>query len=149
MNDVDLSDVERETVVGKRPSHVPHYYGDNVRRLFFAIAIITVFTLPFFKDFIHFPVIYYIVAMIFLSLIAGFTNPLHRWVGVLNVVISIYGIYFFESEAISAYKVYSTEIWYFWTNQLLAFLFLTALYYAAKTERGKWFRRRFNSNKNR
>ncbi|MBI4085473.1 MAG: hypothetical protein HY432_03160 [Candidatus Liptonbacteria bacterium] len=138
------SDTGREAGVWKRPHHLLHYYGDNVRKIFFAIAVITLITLPFFKDFIRTPVSNYIVAMIFLGLVAGFTNPEHRWVALLNVVISIYGILFFELEAISAFGFYEQQIWYFWTNQLLAFLFLTALYYSAKTERGKWFRKMGN-----
>lgn len=117
-----------------------HYYGDNVRRLFVANAIITLITLPFFRDFVHAPVISYIMAMIFLCLVAGFTNPTHRWVGIMDLAISVYGIWFFESEAISAANFYDTQFWYFWTNQLIALLFLAALYYSSKTERGKWFR---------
>ena len=143
MNDSDgnISDTGHDEI-GRRPRHPLHYYGDNVRKLFVAVAIITLLTLPFFRDFVHVPVMYYVTAMIFLCLVAGFTNPTHRWVVILNVAISVYGILFFESEAISAYGFYDTQIWYFWTNQLLALLFLTSLYYAAKTERGHWFRRR-------
>ena len=142
----DISDTGHELGIGRRPGHPAHYYGDKVRKLFVSVAIITLLTLPFFKDFIHVPVMNYIAAMIFLCLVAGFTNPTHRWVIVMNVIISVYGILFFESEAISAYGVYDTQIWYFWTNQLLALLSLTSLYYAAKTERGAWFRRRVPHN---
>ncbi|MEK7546736.1 MAG: hypothetical protein AAB536_00940 [Patescibacteria group bacterium] len=148
MNDFDgdISDSEQENRHGKRATHPQHYYGDNVRKLFVAGALIMLVTLPFFKDFISVPVSYYIMAMIFLGLVAGFTNPRHRWVVIFNVAISIYAIFFFESEAISAFDFYQREIWYFWTNQLLAFIFLMSLYYAAKTERGAWFRHRRHEN---
>lgn len=146
MNDSNdnISDTEQEFGIGKKPIHPLHYYGDNVRKLFVAVAIITLVTLPFFGNFVRVPVMHYITAMIFLCLIAGFTNPNHRWVVVLNVAVSVYGILFFESEAISAYGFYDTQIWYFWINQLLALLFLASLYYAAKTERGTWFKRRIH-----
>ncbi len=139
----DISDADRGSEMKRRPPRLAHYYGDSVRKLFVAVAAITIITLPFFRDFIHIPAFYYVVAMTLLLIVAGFTNPDHRWVGIMDMAISIYGIYFFESEALSAYGFYSTEIWYFWTNQLIAFLFVIALYYSAKTERGKWFRNLF------
>jgi len=142
--DPDISDTEHEARFGTRKIHPLHYYGDNVRKLFIAGAIVMLVALPFFQDYIHVPVFYYILGMIILGLVAGFTNPAQRWVVVLNLAISIFAIYFFESEAVPAFKNCGTEkwTWYFWTNQLLAVIFLASLYYAAKTERGAWFKMR-------
>ncbi len=140
--DGDISDVERETAVSRKPLRPQHYYGDNVRRLFITGIIIMLISLPFFGDYIRFSAFYYVLGMIFLGLVAGFTNPLDRWVVILNLVISILAMYFFESETIAAFKTCDTEVgkWYFLTNQLQAVIFLAALYYAAKTERGVWLR---------
>ena len=142
--DGDISDVERERGISKRPLYPAHYYGDNVRRLFITGVIIMLITLPFFGDYIRFSAFYYVLGMIFLGLVAGFTNPLDRWVVILNLVIAVLAMYFFESETIAAFKTCGTNMgkWYFLTNQLLAIIFLSALYYAAKTERGEWYRRR-------
>lgn len=149
MNDYgDISDVERETALSRRPLRPSHYYGDNVRRLFIAGVIIMLISLPFFGDYIRFSAFYYVLGMIFLGLVAGFTNPLNRWVVILNLAISVFAMYFFESETIVAFKTCGTDIgkWYFLTNQLLAVVFLAALYYAAKTERGEWFRNKRRNN---
>ena len=141
--DPDISDAEHDARYGKKRVVFPvHYYGDNVRKLFFAGAIIMLIMLPSFQGLISVPDLYYIVGMIILGLVAGFTNPAQRWVVVLNLLISVYAIDFFESEAISAFKNYGEGKWtlYFIANQVLALIFLASLYYSAKTERGKWLR---------
>ncbi len=140
--DGDISDVESERTLGKRTLRPAHYYGDDVRRFFIAGVIIMLISLPFFGDFIRFPAFYYVLGMIFIGLVAGFTNPLNRWVVVLNLLIAVFSLYFFESETIAAFKSCDTDKgkWYFLINQLLAVISLAALYYAAKTERGEWFR---------
>lgn len=142
MNDYepDISGVGREARFGRKNMFPSHYYGDNVRKLFVAGAIIMLIALPFFEELISVPNFYYILGMIILGLIAGFTNPAQRWVVLLNLAISVFAIYFFENEAVSSFKNCGTGkwTWYFFTNQILAIIFLAALYYAAKTERGKW-----------
>ncbi|HUX35729.1 MAG TPA: hypothetical protein VMV71_01700 [Candidatus Paceibacterota bacterium] len=140
----DISDVERETALSKRPLRPSHYYGDNVRRLFIAGIIVMLISLPFFGDYIRVSAFYYILGMIFLGLIAGFTNPMNRWVVILNLIVSVFAVYFFESETIAAFKSCDTGTgqWYFLMNQFQAVIFLAALYYAAKTERGEWLRRK-------
>ena len=141
--DPDISDAERETRYGKKKATFPfHYYGDNVRKLFVAGAIVMLVTLPVFEELLSVPTFYYILGMIVLGLVAGFTNPAQRWVVLLNLAISVFAIYFFESEAVSAFKSCGTGnwTWYFFTNQLLAIIFLASLYYSAKTERGKWLK---------
>ena len=141
--DPDISDAEREARYDKKKAAFPfHYYGDNVRKLFVAGAIVMLVTLPVFEGLTSIPAFYYILGMIILGLVAGFTSPAQRWVVVLNLAISVFAIYFFESEAISAFKNCGTGkwTWYFLTNQLLAIIFLASLYYSAKTERGKWLK---------
>ena len=141
--DPDISDAEREARYDKKKAAFPfHYYGDNVRKLFVAGAIVMLVTLPVFEELLSVPTFYYILGMIVLGLVAGFTNPAQRWVVLLNLAISVFAIYFFESEAVSAFKSCGTGnwTWYFFTNQLLAIIFLASLYYSAKTERGKWLK---------
>ena len=123
----------------RRTSRPAHYYGDDVRRLFIAGVIVMLVSLPFFGEYIRVSAFYYILGMIFIGLVAGFTSPVNRWIVALNLLISILALYFFESESIAAFNGCGTEKgkWYFLTNQLLAVIFLAALYYSAKTVRGE------------
>ncbi|MEK7636181.1 MAG: hypothetical protein AAB362_00630 [Patescibacteria group bacterium] len=112
-----------------------HYYGDVVRRLFLVGAVIMLLALPFFYKLIPGPIFFSIFAIIIVELAAGMTSPKTLWSAIMNVLIAIFGIFAFENEAISAFSHYDAEIWYFWINQLLALIFLIALYYGVKTVR--------------
>ncbi len=118
-----------------------HYYGDYVRRLFLVGAFLMALTLPFFYVLIMVgPVYLSMFAIVALGVAAGATNPRHRWVAVLDVCISVAAIITFEYHAIyasSPFGAVSTVRNFFWTNQTLTVIFLTALYYSVKTLRGK------------
>lgn len=115
------------------PASLMHYYGDLVRKLFIAAAIVMLIFLPFYNDRIPFSYSVSIFVIVFLGIIAGVTNPLQKWVIVLNTIISAGGVAVFEYMAINDYELLSL---FFWINQTLALIFLVALYFSTKTFRG-------------
>jgi hypothetical protein len=110
-----------------------HYYGDLVRKLFIVAAVFMVVTLPifYFTD-IHEPLAFSLGAIVILGVAAGLTSPGILLSVAINLCISIVGFFFFEYYAVRA-SLYSP---FFFTNQILALLFLIALYYSIKTLRG-------------
>lgn len=113
-----------------------HYYGDTVRKLFLTSAVLMIITLPFMARFIEVPLYISILAALAISVFAGITNPLQRWVAVLNFLIALAGAFIFENAAINGYSTYSIIHQAFYINQILAILFIVTLYFTTKTLRG-------------
>lgn len=113
-----------------------HYYGDTVRKLFMAGAILMLISLPFMSAFLSVPIYVSILASIAIGIFAGITNPLQVWVAVLNFTLSVIAVVMFEYAAVNGYQTYSLTHRTFWVNQILAVNFLVALYYSTKTVRG-------------
>lgn len=113
-----------------------HYYGDLVRKLFMLSAIFMIVALPFMTAYIEVPIYISILAALFISIFAGITNPLQRWVAFLNLIIAFLGAFIFELAAIDGYTTYSVTHRAFWVNQIEAIIFMFALYYTTKTVRG-------------
>ena len=112
-----------------------HYYGDTVRQLFVLAALVMVVSLPFFTEEIGQPLIISLVAILLVGMAAGLTSPRHTWTATFNVFISIGGFLTFEDYAVDWYSRYGSTGSFFWTNQLLAVIFLLALYFSLKTFR--------------
>lgn len=112
-----------------------HYYGDTVRRLFVLSAIIMVLTLPLLQNRLPVPPLVSILSIVFVGLFAGFLAPRNKWSIRLDVVVSLFGLLVFEYYAVEAYKMYSFSDIFFIINQILAVIFLFALYNSAKTIR--------------
>lgn len=110
-----------------------HYYGNLVRKLFIIAAVLMLIFLPVYNDKIPFPYSFSIFTIVFLGIVAGVTNPLQKWVIILNTAISAGGVAIFEYMAINKAVLLTV---FFWMNQLLALLFLVALYFSTKTFRG-------------
>ena len=122
-----------------RGPYISHYYGDLVRRLFLVAGVILILSLPFFKNFVPFPIAASAVGVLTIGFLAGMTSPRHDLVVALDVLISIAGLVLFEYYAVQAYPVAASSqdaALFFWTNELLAVLFFFALYFSAKTLRG-------------
>lgn len=116
----------------------PHYYGDIVRKLFVAGDTIMILTYPFFRDRIIFSISISIFVIITVGVIAGFLNPRQKWSSILTFIISVGALSIFEYHAATSVTG-EDRSWFdlfFWTNQILAVIFLFALYYSAKTIRG-------------
>lgn len=113
-----------------------HYYGDLVRKLFLTGAILMLLTLPFMSTYIEVPIYISILAAITIGVVAGITNPAQKWAGILNFGIALTASFIFEYQAIMGYTHYSYLHRTFLINQILAVIFLVALYFATKTVRG-------------
>jgi hypothetical protein len=119
----------------------PHYYGDTVRKLFLAGAVLMLVSFPLFKEFISLPMYFSIFSVVAVVFLAGFQNPRQRFIILLNTVAATTACVIFEYEAIifSASPLLSSGDFiyypYFWVNQALALIFLVATYYSSKTLR--------------
>lgn len=117
-----------------------HYYGDIVRKLFLSSAIFIIIVLPFMVNYIEVPVYVSILAALFISVFAGITNPLQKWVVIFDFGIAFLGAFIFELAAINGYTTYSLTHRTFWVNQIEAVIFIIALYYSTKTVRGMFLK---------
>lgn len=114
----------------------PHYYGDRVRLCFAISAIFMLITLPFYVSRIPIPLYGAIMLIILMVLFAGVTNPRQKWTAILDWSIALIGSYLFEYYAVMTYIHYSWLDGFMWINQILAIIFIVALYFATKTVRG-------------
>lgn len=112
-----------------------HYYGDLVRILFMTAAIIMIVTLPFLTPDLPIPFLISIFAILIIGILAGITNPLQKWTTITDTIISTIGLLVFEYFAVTTYIEKSYTNLFFITNQILAVIFLFALYYTTKTLR--------------
>jgi hypothetical protein len=119
-----------------------HYYGDVVRILFLAAALVMLITLPAIKDYLNIPAMFSVLVIMILSFVAGLTNPKQIWEAAVNAAISVIGFLVFESYALWAYQHYSATDKFFITNLILGFVFLFAIYFSTKTLRGLWLDKR-------
>lgn len=117
-------------------THQYHYYGDAVRKLFLAAALIMLIGLPLVNDYLTVRTALSVIGILILGLAAGLTNPKQILDGVLNASISTVGLVIFETEAVAAYHQYGIGNILFLINLVLSFIFLLALYYSMKTLRG-------------
>jgi hypothetical protein len=115
---------------------ITHYYGDTVRRFFVTGALFMVATLPFVAEYIALPFTLSLVGILIVSVAAGITSPQFVWSAILNIFISLYAVLQFEWYAVHWYWEYGAGNSFFWINQILAVIFLLALYFAVKTFRG-------------
>ncbi len=137
-------DYEKDYMEDERPEKQesqlpkrPHYYGDVVRQVLFAIGIIMLVGLPIFSDRINFSAFFLLLVILGVNLFAGFTNPKQTISIWGDFFISFTGLIFFELIAFFYFGVYHTVAdLYFWFNQSLAILFFISLYFSVKTLRG-------------
>lgn len=125
-----------EVKVPMEDDDLPHYHGHTVRQIFFACGIIMMLGLTFFYDQIRFGAFLPLLGILILALIAGFTNPWQKASIILDVVVSLAGVAFFELSAVYRYQAYKTlSDGYFIFAQLLGILFFIALYFSTKSLR--------------
>jgi hypothetical protein len=110
-----------------------HYYGDIVRKLFLAGAVIMLLSMAFFQTLIPVSVLTSTLIILILILGAGLIAPLQKWIIVLNVIVAGASVYIFEYYAVDSYLKNRTS--FFVVNELLAIIFLIAFYYVVKTIR--------------
>ena len=117
-----------------------HYYGDLVRVLFMAAAIIMIVTLPFLTSDLPVSFLISIFAILVIGILAGVTNPLQKWTTIMDTIIAVLGLLAFEYFAVNTYLEKSYSNLFFLTNQILALIFLFALYYSTKTLRAMFLK---------
>ncbi len=116
-----------------------HYYGDIIRKLFFAGSITILVTFPFFYNLLTYNRVLIFGGAILLILLAGLTSPKQKFVMFSNAVISFLAITFFEYYSIQFYLTDNGSFLkslLFVVNYSLAINFLFAFYFSVKTLRG-------------
>ena len=119
--------------MGKVKIIVAHYYGDPLRRIFVAIAVISVLVIPLWGNLLPFGTFFELLSALLLVLLAGLTNPHSPTVAVINTLVSATGALLLEMAAIDFY--HSQSFLLFAIRETTAILFLFSLYFAVKTLR--------------
>lgn len=121
--------------VTKKP--FPHYYGNTVRVIFIIAAFVMLASALFDEGLLAFYLLAGIFGALTLTILAGLTNPKTMSVLIAEAVVAALAFLIFEYFAISAYRQTEslTDI-IFLLRQILAILFITALYFSVKTVRG-------------
>jgi len=114
---------------------IRHYYGDIVRILFVAGAVLIVLGLPVMTKIIGIPAIIPVVMVAILIITAGITNPAQRFSLQINVAISVIYFIVFGYTGWTLYEMQAGGFASF-MNQLNAILFLFASYFSVKSLRG-------------
>lgn len=112
-----------------------HYYGDNVRSLYMAMAVIMLVSTPFFQDRFPMPAFFSIICVLALSVLAGLTNPKSRKVIIFDFLASILVLLSFGYQTIVSYDKSSLDL-FFAINLLISILSVFSAYYSSKTLRG-------------
>lgn len=140
INDTMLSmkqrNIEQDFSLGG--NGLPHYYGDAVRRIFVAIAILIGISIPFIlTPFAEsaglLPPLYAGGLIVLLIVLAGLTNPRSSEVLVANAIVSGVGVFLTETAAFALYSVGAYTP--FVAIEVIAVLFLIALYLSVKNVR--------------
>lgn len=117
--------------------NLEHYYGDTIRGIFLAAGVVFLVAIVRDQEFLSFYLIVGVLSVLVITILAGLTNPLSKKVIKIDAVISIMMFLLFEYLAVAGYvkaQSFSNDI--FLLRQLLAILFLVALYFSTKTFRG-------------
>lgn len=112
--------------------HIKHYYGDAVRIIFVALAVMTGVSIPMSGQ-IRAGIIIGVPAIILLLVLAGLTSPHGRSILVLNTVVSGAGILLTQAVALSAYSYERYALFLF--VEFMSALLMAALYFSVKTVR--------------
>jgi len=113
---------------------IPHYYGDEVRGLLIAIAVISTIAIPIWKNFLPVSIAIQVGIIVILVILAGLTSPDKRWTMTLDAGAAAVGVTAFEATAVIYYQDSSMIL--FLVREVVALLFLSALYFSIKTLRG-------------
>ncbi len=111
--------------------HQKEYYGDVVRKLFVAGAVIMLLTYPYFSTVLPQSSSIMILGIVILAILAGLTKPKRHWTIATDIIVSFVALIYFENHAIEFAKTNLTAL--FVTDQALTIIFIVALYFGAKT----------------
>jgi hypothetical protein len=118
--------------VGLGPS-VPNYYGDYVRKIFFAAAATMLILSPFLDSEMQILLPLEIGGALAFAILGAMTSPMSRTSMLANSAAAIVGIIIYEGLALLAYAEEAYMV--FIEREALAIAFLVALYFSLKTLR--------------
>lgn len=113
-----------------------HYYGDIVRSLLIATAIIMVISMPFFFGLIPKPGFFSILAVLILVILSGWISPRHKVVVIITTFVSAGAFIAFQYYALNTPEAPGIKNYFFLVTELLALLCLIATYFGTKSIRG-------------
>lgn len=111
---------------------VRHYYGDTVRALFVALAVVIGLAVPLSPD-LAAGTLVGVPAILALLVLAGLTNPHGKSVLVLNALASGAGVVLSQVFALGAYGQELFPLFAF--LELISVLFMASLYFSVKNVR--------------
>ncbi len=114
----------------------PHYYGNLIRKNFFFAGFVIMMAALLDSELRSFYLFVGLFGVVGVTVLAGLTSPRKRAVMLTDVLVSAFMFLVFEYFAIAAYARYenfSDSV--FLLRQLIAVVFLVALYYSTKTMR--------------
>lgn len=114
-----------------------HYYGDVVRYLFLAAAVIMIITLPLFSREVNFPIIISVIGIAVLGVAAGLSNPKQFSSSLINLIISLFGFMIFLYTAVNSYQHSGVADKFILTDIILSTIFIFAIYFSMKTLRAQ------------
>jgi hypothetical protein len=112
---------------------IPHYHGDIVRGLFFAMVAISFAAIPLVGHILPFGDFFEVISGIILIILAGLTNPHSRWVMVLNIIVSAVGAGLLELAAFALRTGDAVPL--LLVRETGALVMIAALYFSVKTVR--------------
>jgi hypothetical protein len=112
---------------------IPHYYGDYVRSLFIAMAVLSFVVVPLWGDLLPFNTFAQVGAALLLVLLAGLTNARNFFVMLTNATVAGVSVVLLEMYAVAFQHTQSTEL--FIAREAGVLLMLAALYFSVKTVR--------------
>lgn len=134
---MDKIENQNDSVPIKVDVDTSHYYGDYIRKLFFAIGIIMLLGMPIFSKDINLGAFTAVLGVLVIDMLAGMTSPKRKIIILFDALVSLLGTAFFELYAFFRFDFYGTVFdGYFLFNQIIAVLFFVALYLSIKTFRG-------------
>ncbi len=112
---------------------IPHYYGDYVRSLFIATAILSLLAMPMWGDLLPFSTVLQVAAALLLVLLAGLTSARNVHVMIANATIAAVSVVLLEYFAIVEREIASPQL--FIAREAAVLLMLASLYFSVKTVR--------------
>ncbi len=116
-----------------RWSQVSHYYGNVVRQLLVVAAVLLLIGAPFYSDNLATELPFIVIGAIILVCISALTSPAKRSFISADAVASGVGLVIFQFWALQNYQ--SSTSAQFLLRQIIALIFLFALYFSTKTLR--------------
>jgi|SRR3989344_1822284 len=137
MSDWNQNDVKKSWYGASSEKAVAHYYGDHVRGLFIAAGVLLLISIPLDKVLLPLNIVVGVAGVLFITILAGFTNPRSKLSVLADAVIAALVFVSFEYFAIEAYLGAGTFVdIIFLLREGIAILALLALYFSVKTLRG-------------